>query len=66
MKTLTLTEDMLITLKEALTCAEVQRDLAENGSGKKFEALHDIIDNQVFEQNEYDKIVFNKIKNLFL
>lgn len=66
MKNFRLTEDMLIILKEALTCAEVQRDLTEKGSGKKFEALHDIIDNQIFEQNEYAKIVLNKVNFLFL
>jgi hypothetical protein len=66
MKNLTLTEDMLITLKEALICAEVQRDLSEQGTGKKFEELYYIIDNQILEQNEYAKIVLNKVKTLFL
>jgi hypothetical protein len=66
MKNLTLTEQQIEVLQEALLCAEIQRELSEQGTGKKFEELYDIIDNQVFEQNEYGKIVLNKVKNLFL
>lgn len=44
---ISLTEEQLRILKEALLCAEVSRDKECKGAGKKFEELHIKIDEQV-------------------
>jgi len=45
-----LSYEQLQVLKEALLCAEVNRDNEYQGTGKKFEALHIEIDEQTMFQ----------------